>query len=137
MKKREPGRKPSKIDTVAVSPREIPSDPEWKYVPVRRRVMFIEQSLYEGLQWVVFEPKDEALWERVRQLLSNFLRTVWRHGSLMGRTSEEAFFVKCDRTTMTQDDIANGLLIAQIGVAPIRPAEFVILRITQLTAASG
>ena len=111
----------------------ITSDTIWKYVPVRRLFIFLEESLDEGTQWVVFEPNDEPLWARVRQSVTNFLTRVWRDGALMGTKLEEAFFVKCDRTTMTQDDIDNGRLIMIIGVAPVKPAEFVIIRIGQKT----
>src|SRR5437660_5625374 len=107
------------------------SDPEFKYVNVRRLFIFLEASLDRGTQWVVFEPNDELTWARVRQSVSMFLTTVWRNGALMGRTAEQAFFVKCDRTTMTQDDIDNGRLILIVGVAPVKPAEFVIIRISQ------
>ena len=108
----------------------------WKYINVRRLFLFIEESIEEGTQWVVFEPNDQKLWARVRQTITQFLTTVWRNGALMGATAEEAFFVKCDRTTMTQDDIDNGRLICIIGVAPVKPAEFVIFRITQFSGGS-
>jgi phage tail sheath protein FI len=114
----------------------VTSDSEWKYVNVRRLFIFLEESLEEGTQWVVFEPNDEPLWARVRQSVTNFLTRVWRDGALMGTTPEEAFFVKCDRTTMTQDDIDNGRLIMLIGVAPVKPAEFVIIRIGQWVGGS-
>lgn len=114
--------------------RTISSDPLWKYVNVRRLFLFLEESIDEGTQWVVFEPNNEKLWARVRQTITQFLTGVWRTGALMGLTAEEAFFVKCDRTTMTQDDIDNGRLICIIGVAPTKPAEFVIFRIAQFTA---
>jgi Phage tail sheath protein FI len=107
------------------------SDAAWKYVPVRRLFIFLEESIDQGTQWVVFEPNDEPLWARVRQSVTNFLTRVWRDGALMGATPEQAFFVKCDLTTMTQDDIDNGRLIMLIGVAPVKPAEFVIIRIGQ------
>jgi phage tail sheath protein FI len=103
----------------------------WKYINVRRLFLFIEESIEEGTQWVVFEPNDERLWARVDQTITQFLTTVWRNGALMGTKAEEAFFVKVDRTTMTQDDIDNGRLICIIGVAPVKPAEFVIFRFTQ------
>ncbi len=106
----------------------------WKYINVRRLFLFLRESIDEGTQWVVFEPNDERLWARIRQTITQFLTTVWRDGALMGLTAEEAFFVKCDRTTMTQDDIDNGRLICIIGVAPVKPAEFVIFRITQFTS---
>ena len=112
----------------------LTSDSQWKYVPVRRLFIFVEESLDEGLQWVVFEPNAEPLWARVRQSISNFLVRVWRDGALMGATPEEAYFVRCDRTTMTQDDIDNGRLIILVGIAPVKPAEFVIVRIQQYTA---
>ncbi|NLS75692.1 MAG: hypothetical protein GXY76_00390 [Chloroflexi bacterium] len=111
----------------------LTSDSGWKYVPVRRLFIFIEESLDEGLQWVVFEPNGENLWARVRRTISGFLRTLWLNGQLRGVTQEEAFFVRCDRTTMTEDDIASGRLICLVGVAPLHPAEFVIIRIGQKT----
>jgi phage tail sheath protein FI len=116
--------------------RVITSDPDWKYVNVRRLLIFIEASIDRGLQWVVFEPNAQPLWARVRRSISNFLTTVWRNGALEGTRPEEAFYVKCDETTMTQTDIDNGRLIVQIGVAPVKPAEFVIIRIGLWTARS-
>lgn len=113
--------------------RTLSSDSSWKYVNVRRLFLHIEESIDEGTQWVVFEPNDEALWALVRQTVTNFLTTVWRSGALAGTTADEAFFVACDRTTMTEDDLANGRLICVIGVAPVFPAEFVIFRIQQKT----
>jgi len=111
--------------------RTISSDSLWKYINVRRLFLFLEESIDEGTQWVVFEPNDEKLWARVKQTITQFLTRVWKDGALMGTTPEEAFFVKCDRTTMTQDDIDNGRLIVLIGVAPVKPAEFVVFRIAQ------
>ena len=116
--------------------RTLSSDPLWKYINVRRLFLFLEESIEEGTQWVVFEPNDEKLWARVKQSITNFLTKVWKDGALMGTTPEEAFFVKCDRTTMTQDDIDNGRLICIIGVAPVKPAEFVIFRIAQWAGGS-
>jgi phage tail sheath protein FI len=116
--------------------RVITSDPDYKYVPVRRLLIFIEKSLDLGLQWVVFEPNADPLWARVRFSIERFLTTVWRNGALEGTTAAQAFFVICDRTTMTQDDIDNGRLICVIGVAPVKPAEFVIIRIGLMTASS-
>jgi Phage tail sheath protein subtilisin-like domain/Phage tail sheath C-terminal domain len=109
----------------------ITSESNWKYVNVRRLFIFLEESIDEGTQWVVFEPNDQPLWSRVVQSVSAFLTRVWRDGALQGATPEEAFYVKCDRTTMTQDDIDNGRLIMLIGVAPVKPAEFVVIRIGQ------
>lgn len=114
----------------------ITSDNDHKYVNVRRLLIFLEDSIDRGLQWVVFEPNAEELWARVRRAVSNFLTTVWRNGALEGTTVDQAFFVKCDRTTMTRDDIDNGRLICVIGVAPVKPAEFVIIRIGLWTADS-
>jgi uncharacterized protein len=108
----------------------------WKYVNVRRLFIFIEASIFRGTQWVVFEPNDQRLWGRVKQTITEFLRTQWRLGALFGATEEEAFFVRVDRTTMTDDDINNGRLIVVIGIAPVRPAEFVIFRIAQLTSSA-
>jgi phage tail sheath protein FI len=112
----------------------ITSDSDWKYVNVRRLLIFIEASIDRGLQWVVFEPNAEPLWARVRRAIANFLTLVWRNGALEGTKVEEAFFVKCDRTTMTQTDIDQGRLICLVGVAPVKPAEFVIVRIGLWTA---
>ena len=116
--------------------RVITSDPDWKYVNVRRLLIFIEASIERGLQWVVFEPNSEPLWARVTRVITNFLTVVWRSGALEGTSPEEAFFVRCDRTTMTQTDVDNGRLIVQVGVAPVKPAEFVIVRIGLWTARS-
>ena len=116
--------------------RTLSSDTDWKYVNVRRLFIFVEKSIYNGTQWVVFEPNDEQLWALVRQTISAFLTTVWRSGALAGTTPDEAFFVRCDRTTMTQDDLDNGRLICIVGLAPVFPAEFVIFRFEQKTSES-
>src|ERR1700757_2079050 len=115
----------------------ITSLTEWKYINVRRLFIFLEASLDLGTQWAVFEPNDEILWNRLIQSVSAFLTTVWREGGLMGSKPEEAFFVKCGYDTMTQDDIDNGRLILLIGVAPVFPAEFVIIRIGQWAGGSS
>jgi uncharacterized protein len=114
--------------------RTLSSNTLWKYVSVRRLFIFLERSIYEGTQWVVFEPNDERLWARVKDTIRLFLRAQWREGALFGKTEDEAFFITCDRTTMTQSDILNGKLICEIGIAPVRPAEFVVFRIFQNTA---
>jgi uncharacterized protein len=114
--------------------RTMTSDSLWKYVSVRRLFIFLERSIYEGTQWVVFEPNDPRLWARVSDTIRLFLRGQWRGGALFGRTEEQAYFVSCDETTMTKDDILNGRLICEIGIAPVRPAEFVVFRIFQNTA---
>jgi len=111
-----------------------PDDPSWKYVNLRRLYAYIEHSIDHGLQWVVFEPNGEQLWARVRQQVEDFLTELWRNGRLVGARPEEAFFVKVDRSTMTQDDIDNGRLVVLVGVAALKPAEFVIFRIGQWTA---
>lgn len=112
----------------------ITSDGDYKYVNVRRLMIFLEDSIDRGMQWVVFEPNAEELWARVRRSIVNFLTTVWRNGALEGKNVEQAFFVKCDRTTMTRDDLDNGRLVCVIGVAPVKPAEYVIIRIGLWTA---
>ena len=114
--------------------RTISSNGLWKYVNVRRLFIFIEESIKANTNWVVFEPNSETLWSRVTRTIETFLATCWRDGALAGSSPEQAFFVECGPTTMTQDDIDNGRLICQIGIAPVKPAEFVIFRITQKTA---
>jgi phage tail sheath protein FI len=116
--------------------RTLSSNGLWKYVSVRRLFIFLERSIYESTQWVVFEPNDERLWARVKDTVRLFLRAQWRGGALFGKTEDEAFFITCDRTTMTQDDVLNGRLVCEIGIAPVRPAEFVIFRVFQHTAES-
>lgn len=113
--------------------RTVSSDGSWKYINVRRLFIFIEESIKANTNWAVFEPNDEVLWVRVQRTISVFLNNLWRNGSLAGSSPEEAFFVNIGRNTMTQDDIDNGRLICIIGVAPVKPAEFVIFRITQKT----
>jgi len=116
--------------------RTLSSDPAWKYVNVRRFFNFVEASIDRSTQWVVFEPNNEQLWARVVQTIKQFLRTQWRAGALMGRKEEQAFYVRADRSTMTQNEIDNGRLIVEIGLAATKPAEFVIFRFTQFTAGS-
>ena len=117
--------------------RTTSQDPEWKYVNIRRYLNYLEHSIDNGTQWVVFEPNGEQLWGAVKRSVSDFLFNEWKNGALLGSRPDEAFFVRCDATTMTQDDIDNGRLIALIGVAPVRPAEFVIFRIGQWTGNSN
>ncbi len=114
--------------------RTISSDPEWKYVNVRRLFIYMEHSIDKGMQWAVFEPNGRRLWDNVRRTVEDFLLVLWRDGALLGDKPEQAFFVRCDRTTMTQNDLDNGRMICLIGVAPVKPAEFVIFRIGQWTA---
>jgi len=114
--------------------RTISSDPEWKYLNVRRYFAYLERSIDKGTQWAVFEPNGDALWANVRRSVEDFLLNEWQGGALLGDKPEKAFFVRCDRTTMTQNDLDNGRLICLVGVAPLKPAEFVIFRIGQWTA---
>ena len=111
--------------------RTCSSDGNWKYINVRRLFIFIEESIRANTNWAVFEPNDEMLWSRVEGTIRVFLTTQWRNGALAGSTADEAFFINIGKSTMTEDDILNGRLICVIGVAPVRPAEFVIFRITQ------
>jgi phage tail sheath protein FI len=114
--------------------RTVSSDPEWKYVSVRRYITYLNQSIYRGLQWAVFEPNGESLWVLVRQTVENFLYREWTSGALQGQRPDSAFFVRCDQTTMTQNDVSNGRLVCQIGVAMLRPAEFTIFSVSGKTA---
>jgi phage tail sheath protein FI len=114
--------------------RTVSSSPEWKYVNVRRYLSYIEQSIDRGIQWAVFEHNDETLWKNIQRAIEDFLYHEWTSGSLTGDKPEKAYFVRCDRTTMTQNDLDNGRLVCLIGVAPTRPAEFVTFRIGQWTA---
>ncbi len=114
--------------------RTLAGDPEWKYLNVRRYFLFLERSIEKGTQWAVFEPNGEALWANVRTTIDDFLFNEWKTGHLLGGDPKSAYFVRCDRSTMTQNDIDNGRLVCEIGVAPLRPAEFVIFRIGQKTA---
>jgi phage tail sheath protein FI len=114
--------------------RTVSDDPEWKYLSMRRYFDYIEKSIDEGTRWVVFEVNVPALWESVRHTVEGFLLTEWKGGALLGTKPEQAYFVRCDLSTMTQDDLDNGRLICQVGIAAAKPAEFVIFRISQWTA---
>lgn len=114
--------------------RTISSDPEWKYVNVRRYFIYLERSIDKGTQWAVFEPNGERLWANVRRTVEDFLLNEWQNGALLGDKPDKAYFVKCDRSTMSQNDLDNGRLVCLIGVAALKPAEFVIFRIGQWTA---
>ena len=116
--------------------RTATSNPSWKYINVRRLFIFIEESIKANTNWAVFEPNDEVLWVRVKRTIEVFLTGMWRDGSLAGTSPDEAFFVNIGHETMSQDDIDNGRLICVIGVAPVKPAEFVIFRISQKTSDS-
>jgi Bacteriophage tail sheath protein len=110
--------------------RTCSSDPGWKYINIRRLITYLEESIKESILWVVFEPNSAMLWSKVNQSISGFLNKIWRNGGLQGSKPEEAFFVKCDNEIMTPEDINSGRFILEIGVAPVRPAEFIIFRIT-------
>ena len=114
--------------------RTLASDPEWKYVNVRRYFLYLERSVEKSTQWAVFEPNGEGLWSNIRSTVEDFLYNEWKSGRLLGNTPKEAYFVRCDRSTMTQNDIDNGRMVCTIGVAALKPAEFVIFRIGQKTA---
>jgi uncharacterized protein len=107
------------------------STSDWKYIPVRRLALFIEESLSRGTQWAVFEPNDELLWAKLRRQCAVFLDALFRAGALQGSASDEAYFVRCGPDTMTQDDLDNGRLTLVVGIAPVKPAEFVIITIGQ------
>jgi hypothetical protein len=105
---------------------------EWKYVPVRRTALFIEESLYRGTQWVVFEPNDEPLWAQIRLNVGAFMHTLFRQGAFQGQTPKDAYFVKCDKESTTQNDINLGIVNIIVGFAPLKPAEFVIIKLQQM-----
>lgn len=112
--------------------RTLSKDAAWRYINVRRLFNFVEESIEQGTQWVVFEPNDPNLWARVKRDVGAFLTTVWRDGALFGRTADEAFFVKCDEELNPPESRDQGKLIIEIGLAPVKPAEFVIFRVSQL-----
>jgi uncharacterized protein len=114
--------------------RTASSDPEWKYVNLRRYFAYLEHSIDKGTQWAVFEPNGDRLWANISVTITDFLFNEWQNGALLGDRAEKAFFVKCDRSTMTQNDLDNGRLVCLVGVAALRPAEYVIIRIGQWTA---
>ncbi|HEX3209247.1 MAG TPA: phage tail sheath C-terminal domain-containing protein, partial [Geminicoccaceae bacterium] len=110
------------------------ADPEYRYIPIRRLAIFLEQSIYNGIQWAVFEPNDEDLWASLRLNIGAFMMTLFRQGAFQGSTPAQAFFVKCDAQTNPQDQINAGIVTVLVGFAPLRPAEFVVIRISQKTA---
>jgi uncharacterized protein len=117
--------------------RTISSDPAWRYLNVRRLFNYIEESIFEGTQWVVFEPNDQRLWGRVKRTINAFLLRVWRDGALFGATPDQAFFVKCDEENNPPETRDAGQLIVDIGIAPVKPAEFVVFRIAQFSGSPG
>ncbi len=113
--------------------RTLSSDPAWRYLNVRRLFNFIEESILEGTQWVVFEPNDMDLWQRIRRTISAFLLRVWRDGALFGATPDDAFYVKCDAETNPPEVVDAGQVVVEVGIAPVKPAEFVVFRIAQFS----
>ena len=105
---------------------------EWKYISVRRTALYIEESLYQGLKWVVFEPNDEPLWAQIRLNVGAFMNNMFRLGAFQGQTPRDAYFVKCDHETTTQNDVDLGVVNIIVGFAPLKPAEFVIIKIEQI-----
>jgi phage tail sheath protein FI len=105
---------------------------DWKYLPVRRTALFLEESLYRGTQWVVFEPNDEPLWAQIRLNVGSFMHDLFRQGAFQGLTPKDAYFVKCDRETTTQSDINSGIVNIVVGFAPLKPAEFVVIQLQQM-----
>jgi phage tail sheath protein FI len=105
---------------------------DWKYVPVRRLALFLEESLYRGTQWVVFEPNDEPLWAQIRLNVGAFMHNMFRLGAFQGQSPQAAYFVKCDKDTTTQNDINLGIVNIVVGFAPLKPAEFVVIKIQQM-----
>jgi phage tail sheath protein FI len=117
--------------------RTLSSDPEWRYINVRRLFNYVAESIMEGTQWSVFEPNDQRLWMQLRVAASNFLLRTWREGALFGATPEQAFFVKCDEETNPPEVIEAGQVICEIGIAPVKPAEFVVFRLSQYSAGAS
>ncbi len=105
---------------------------DWKYIPVRRLTLFLEESLYRGTKWVVFEPNDEPLWAKIRLNVGAFMKRLFRQGAFQGSTPDKAFYVKCDSETTPQADINLGIVNIEVGFAPLKPAEFVIIKIQQM-----
>lgn len=122
---------------VSFGARTIASEPEWKYVPVRRTAILLRVSIYYGIQWAVFEPNDEPLWSQLRLNISAFMTTLFRQGAFQGSTTSRAFFVKCDSETTTQADIDLGVVNILVGFAPLKPAEFVVVKISQKAGQSS
>jgi hypothetical protein len=117
--------------------RTLSSDPAWRYLNVRRLFNYLEESILLGTNWVVFEPNDEALWAKVRRTIAAFLVNEWRKGALFGRTPDEAFYVKCDSETNPSEGIDAGQLVCEVGVAPVKPAEFVVFRLAQFSGGTS
>jgi phage tail sheath protein FI len=110
---------------------------QWKYLPIRRLALFIEESLFRGTQWVVFEPNDEPLWASIRMNVGAFMNTLFKQGAFQGATAREAYLVKCDQENNPQNDIDRGIVNILVGFAPLKPAEFVVISIQQQTASAS
>ncbi|WP_141202942.1 phage tail sheath family protein [Streptomyces griseorubiginosus] len=119
------------VGVVAFGARTVSADPQWRYVPVRRTAIMLRVSIYNGIQWAVFEPNDEPLWAQLRLSIGSFMTTLFRQGAFQGSTPSEAFFVKCDAETTTQADVDAGVVNVLVGFAPLKPAEFVVVKISQ------
>jgi len=117
--------------------RTLSSDPAWRYLNIRRLFNYLEESIFNGTQWVVFEPNDYALWAKMRRTISAFLVNEWRKGALFGLTPDAAFYVKCDEETNPAESIDAGMVLCEIGVAPVKPAEFVIFRLSQYSGGAS
>jgi len=117
--------------------RTVSSDPSWRYINVRRLFIMVEESIKNGTQWVVFEPNDHTLWKRIKRNITAFLLRVWNDGALFGQTPEQAFYVKCDEETNPPEVVDAGMVVIEIGMAPVKPAEFVIFRISQWQSGSS
>jgi phage tail sheath protein FI len=111
--------------------RTLASDPEWRYVPVRRTALFLKRSLKRGLLWTVFEPNDQDLWDLIRINITSFMLGLFQQGAFQGATPEEAFLVQCDRETNPQELVDQGIVTARVGFAPLKPAEFVVIELFQ------
>jgi phage tail sheath protein FI len=116
--------------------RTLSSDAEWRYVSVRRMALFLKESLRRGMQWAVFEPNDEQLWDQIRSNIKSFMLGLFRQGAFQGSTPDEAFRVKCDRSTNPQENVDAGIVTAQVAFAPLKPAEFVVIEISQKSLVS-
>ena len=117
--------------------RTLSSDAEWRYINVRRYFNYLEESILQGTQWCVFEPNDDKLWGRIRRTISAFLVNEWRSGALFGAKAEQAFFVTCDGTNNTAESIDAGMVVVDIAVAPVKPAEFIVFRLAQFSGGSS
>jgi hypothetical protein len=126
-------RKFPNVGIVSWGARTLSSDPEWRYVPVRRTALFLKESLRRGMQWAVFEPNDTELWDRIRSNITAFMLGLFRQGAFQGTSPDEAFRVKCDRETNPQELVDQGIVTAQVAFAPLKPAEFVVIEISQKT----